>query len=70
MDTLPSLISTLGFPVFVAVWLMVRDLYFVRRVEHHLDTVATLLGVIAAQGVKDDGSSRDYQRSAIPGDRR
>jgi len=48
VDTVQQFIATLGFPIFVAVWLMIRDVYFLRKLESHMRSVECLLGVIAA----------------------
>jgi len=48
MESAQQFISTLGFPIFVALWLMVRDVYFLSKLEGHMRSVETLLGVIAA----------------------
>lgn len=49
MQGIEHAISNLGFPIVVALWLMFRDFYFIRRLESHMKNVETLLAVIAAQ---------------------
>ncbi len=49
MDQLEHFIGTLGFPIFVAAWLLLRDFYFLRVLERHMQHVEDLLSVIAAQ---------------------
>lgn len=43
MNELREFIATLGFPIFVAVWLLVRDYWFVQTLIKHMATVEAIL---------------------------
>lgn len=48
MESIGEFIAKLGFPIFVAVWLMIRDVYFLLSLVKHMQRVEALLGAIAA----------------------
>jgi len=47
METIADFIAKLGFPIFVAVWLMARDYFILANLEKHMTRVEALLSAIA-----------------------